>query len=85
MTRLLKISIIIILIFVLYQLFSNFSKGQAEPVYIEHTVRAGESLWGIAKQYSEGQDIREVVYWIREDNDITPLIYPGQVILVRVD
>ncbi len=47
-----------------------------------HIVAPGETLWNIAKFYSPHADPRKVVYVIRAINSISPIIYPGQEILV---
>lgn len=44
----------------------------------------GDTLWKIAAELELKQDIRKTVYEIRKINDITPLIYEGQEILVPV-
>lgn len=59
-----------------------------KPVYSYHnvTVNNGDTLWEIAGQYTENkEDIREVVFRICEENNLTDQkIYPGQIIRVPV-
>ncbi len=84
---LLKVSLVInliLIIIILLSLFSSPAESQAEPVYVEHTVQAGESLWGIARRYRPDSDPREAVWEIREENGVDPLLFPGQVLRVRV-
>lgn len=52
--------------------------------YEQYVVRPGDTLWGIAKAHSNGQDIRHLVWEIQEVNGITPLIHPGQTLWVPV-
>lgn len=48
-------------------------------VYI---VKEGDTLWNIAIDRWNG-DIREGVYWIREQNGLeSPIIHPGQKLIV---
>ena len=50
--------------------------------YTAYTVQPNDTLWSIAESCNLKQDIRETVYEIREKNDITPVIQPGQTILI---
>ena len=43
-----------------------------------HIVQPGDTLWSIASRYDMHRG--EAVHWIREINDITPAITPGQII-----
>lgn len=48
-----------------------------------YVVQQGDTLWEISKQVNPGQDPRKTVYEIQKLNDgITPVIQPGQEILV---
>ena len=46
---------------------------------IEYTVRAGDTLWGIAEEYApESYDEREYIYEVKKINGLgTGHIYPG--------
>ena len=57
-----------------------------ETVYEAVTIYSGDTIWGIAGDYSEpSQDVRKQIRAICELNDISPGdIYPGQTILVPI-
>lgn len=51
---------------------------------IVYTVQHGDTLWSIAKEnYSDADNILEVIHDIKERNDITAEIYPGQQIILH--
>lgn len=53
--------------------------------FVEYTVQPGDTLWSIAGEFNQpGKDVRELIYNIRKVNDISPVIHPGQVVLVPV-
>lgn len=57
--------------------------SQDAPPVVEHVVAEGETLWEIADQYSEGQDLRRVVAAIMKYNGLeSPVIWPGQVLKI---
>lgn len=86
------ISYIIICIFWLLIIQSIFKPKQEKYEYEfkEYTISKGERLWDIAKTeianntYYNNEDIRQVVYEIKQDNNIKSTIYPGQVIKIRI-
>lgn len=61
-----------------------------EYTYKNYTISQGERLWDIAEEelknntYYEHEDIRQVIYEIQKDNNISGNIYPGQVIKIRI-
>ena len=60
---------------------------RTDPVTIHtHVVKAGETLWDIAKHYSpRNADPRPVVYNIKIINKLdSAIIYPGQILSVPV-
>lgn len=61
---------------------------EEEPRYqdAEVFVASGETLWDIAGRYRQpGEDIRDVVYRIRDKNGLSSgYIYPGQGLLIPV-
>lgn len=78
---------ILVLVYIMSVVLMIIPKTSAEPAfisdhYIQHTVSPGETLYSISRHYHPNDDWRRVAYEIREVNDITPLIYGGQVILV---
>ncbi|MDO6353980.1 LysM peptidoglycan-binding domain-containing protein [Caloramator sp. CAR-1] len=62
--------------------FRTYSSKNQE-IYIKYTVKTGDTLWSIAKKYTDG-DPRRLIYEIRKHNDISPIIRPGQVIEVPI-
>lgn len=85
--RQLAVTIILICIIALLAILMQPSNaGQAtvfSDQYIEYIVEPGDTLWSIAREHrAVRQDIRDVIWEIREVNEITPMIYPGQAIWV---
>lgn len=64
------------------------SEREAAYEYVDEgrwIVEEGDTLWEIAKEYSDNRhDIRRVIHIIRYEcnNNISPDIYPGQVVYV---
>lgn len=58
--------------------------NKEEKIFIKYTVQEGDTLWRISERFNPNEDPREVIYQIRRINGITPMIYPGQEILVPV-
>ena len=63
---------------------SSIARGSESPRYIQVTVQAGDTIWKIAKDNaSKERDIRDLVYEIREINNLsTTSLKPGQIIKV---
>lgn len=55
-----------------------------EPAPTPYRVTTGDSLWEVAAAHAdEGEDLRAVVFEIKELNDLSgSIIQPGQVLLV---
>ncbi len=58
--------------------------------YKEYVISDGERLWDIAEEevennsYYKNEDIRQVIYEIQKDNNISSKIYEGQTIKIRI-
>lgn len=77
---------ILVLVFIVSILSENIptTSANSEPLYISHTVEAGQTLWSIAVHYRSDADPREIIYEIQQASDCTPVIRAGQVVLVPV-
>lgn len=65
--------------------FMNYTtKKEKNQRYETYVVKQGDTLWSIAKKTNPDKDPRKVIFEIREINNITPIIYPGQEILIPV-
>jgi hypothetical protein len=81
------LSIVIILIFTLYNLNAFSLNKEDYNNYIEILVKDGDTIWNIAEKYnSNGNDLRQLVYDISKINDVEDsVIIPGQKIIVPLD
>lgn len=77
-------SIAITLIFILAVARVTESKSTTDIQYVTYIVQPGQTLWDIAKELHPGEDPRRLIFQIREVNDITPIIQPGQAIKVPI-
>ncbi len=85
-------SVIFLCLFWLYLIDDMFSPKHPnyEYTYKEYVISDNERLWDIAEEelknntYYKSEDIRQVVYEIKQDNNIDSTIYPGQVIKIRI-
>ncbi|SHF17338.1 LysM peptidoglycan-binding domain-containing protein [Caloramator proteoclasticus] len=59
------------------------TKKEKNLKYEIYIVQQGDTLWKIAKRYTDG-DPRRLIYEIRKHNDISPIIRPGQEIKIPV-
>jgi LysM repeat protein len=61
-----------------------FTMGHADaPAQSTYTVAESETLWEIASRYSGGQDVRKVIYAIKEANNLkSATLQPGQALLI---
>jgi LysM repeat protein len=82
--RFLKGIIILSMAFILFLQFIPTVKSQSIVNYDKVTVCSGDTIWSIASEYiEENQDVRKLVYDIRELNKLTSaVIMPGQELLI---
>ena len=83
--RIIMVILVLVLMYAMLQIFIPTILGKVEAgseVYVEHVVSGGETLWDIAVMHRPDADPREVVWEIRQVNDIGAVIYPGQVVRV---
>ena len=78
---------IAIAIFLLVALFNiSIAKSNSEEAeYIDYTITKGETLWGIAKEYTpDNKDIRQTIYEIKQINNMqTSNVYENQTIKIK--
>ena len=62
------------------------AQAEGETIYKTVVVHSGDTLWGIASEYSDpSKDIRKLIKEICALNDIKPgNIYPGQTLMVPI-
>lgn len=63
------------------------SAPEPHLITYQHTVEAGDTLWSVAARYTSAEeDVREVIWRIREDSglDRNKPLQPGQLLIVRV-
>jgi LysM repeat protein len=53
-----------------------------QVTYQIHTVEQGQTLWEISKKYYPNKDPREIIYDVKQLNNIDSIIYPGQQIML---
>jgi nucleoid-associated protein YgaU len=82
----LKKVVLITILTVIISLFSvsfiyAIATDKEQITIMEIEVEPGDTLWGLAnKYYPDSKDIRKTVYDIKQSNNISGHIYPGQVI-----
>lgn len=80
--------LVFILLFTSFLMIGTDASGSGPAAALPEerivTVSAGDTLWDIAKRYVEGKDdIRFVIYMIKERNDLTDAnIKPGQKLII---
>ena len=81
--RLVKPLFAIILVFCfVYALTSTLAVRYPELEAIEYRVKAGDTLWDIAKQHKpDGMSMDTYMGWVYEHND-GGLIYPGDIVVM---
>jgi LysM repeat protein len=51
--------------------------------YVTVVVEAGDTLWDLVDEHYEGKkDIRRIIYFVKDTNEIGTTIYPGQSIKI---
>jgi nucleoid-associated protein YgaU len=67
-------------------LFNENVSGAGEPQFESVRIKAGDTVWGIARDYGPANgDTRTLVEAICDLNEIDPgRIYPGQTIMVPI-
>jgi LysM repeat protein len=77
------ISSIIILI-TLIGLLNFVLADDPDKTYQSYTVKPGDTIWKIAKNYSDiNKDIRDIIYEIKDLNNLkSSVIYPNQIIII---
>lgn len=78
------LAICIVSSFTIISIINRTYAKKEEKIYIKYTVKEGDTLWRISERFNPDEDPRKIVYEIRKVNNITPMIYPGQEILVPV-
>lgn len=75
--------ILIMIVIIAIRLSNKEEKGYELTNYI---VRTGDTLWSIAETHApEDMDIREYIYFIEEDNELTnKIIYPNMNLTIRI-
>lgn len=79
--RLVLFALILLLFLSITKILGNYA-SKVNANYDIYVVQPGDTLFSIALQNCPGWDPRKVVYLIRKENDIDPLIYPGQSIKI---
>ena len=80
--------VIFLVIFLSVALFNiSIAKSNSEEAeYIDYTITKGETLWGIAKEYTpDNKDIRQTIYEIKQINNMqTSNVYENQTIKIKI-
>ncbi len=76
---------IVVIILLLVLIGISLAKKEKQYTTIKYKITDGDTLWRIAGVYKpEDMDIRQMIYYIEEDNDITAMIYPDMIIKIRI-
>ncbi|MFN2340346.1 MAG: LysM peptidoglycan-binding domain-containing protein [Halanaerobium sp.] len=79
---------VILLSILFVSLFSLIGFGENDANFIKHEIKSGESLWSIAANYydSNNVDLRKIIYKIRQINKIdSAVITPGRELIIPID
>jgi len=67
-------------------LFQNSASGDVIPEYATVVIAKGDTLWGIARQFSnEDEDLRNKINEIKELNNINSMLHVGQELKIRIN
>jgi len=67
-------------------LFQDSANGDVIPEYATVIIAKGDTLWGIARQFSnEDEDLRNKVTEIKKLNNINSDIRVGQELMIRIN
>ncbi len=86
--RMIEMTLTIALIITAFALSGDLTtKAEQLPTYDLYIVRAGDTLWDIASSYrKEGQDVRQIVYNIKIQNELnSSSIQVGQKLVVPLN
>jgi LysM repeat protein len=63
------------------------ARGETVAACQEYRVKPGDTLWNIAKEYTDGKkDIRKYIYNIMKENGMeNPDLMPGQIIFIPIE
>lgn len=81
--RCLLLALVAVAVFVVAPRAVDTMARTEAPVFVEHVVAPGDSLWTIASQHSGTKDVREVIAAIKRLNGLkTATVHPGQVLMI---
>ena len=64
-------------------IYKSYAIDKNTTLYFEVIVEKGDTLWTIADQYNENQDLRRLIYEIKKLNKLKQTsIYPGQKLVI---
>lgn len=68
-----------------YQVNADTAANVEKEIVVSYEVQPGDTLWGIAKAfYGEEKDVDEVMYIIKQDNNIGDAVPAGKKIMIRL-
>lgn len=67
--------------------FGTSARGEVALSYRQYSVKPGDTLWDIAKEYSSGKtDIRKYIHKIKRENGMDGAdLMPGQVLNIPME
>lgn len=85
-----KTPLILTLIFVLaftsivFAFTGEKDREAADITTVTVVVKSGDTLWSIAKKYYPNSDIRRKIFEIKQTNNISDHIFPGQTLELSI-